>query len=187
MTSGVEENSTGPPPVQLAHTHELNDPVLRLARRLLYTTFADMTDHDWSHALGGVHALVWEGDDLVGHGCVVQRSFLCGETPLRVGYVEAVAVARSRRRRGIGSAIMGELGAVIRRAYDVGVLGTSDDGTHLYSARGWRLWRGQTWAMSPAGVVRTPEEDDGVFVLDDHGALDDSLPLICDWRIGDLW
>jgi aminoglycoside 2'-N-acetyltransferase I len=31
-----------------------------------------MTDHDWEHALGGVHALVWEGADLIGHGAAMR-------------------------------------------------------------------------------------------------------------------
>ena len=35
---------------------------LEAARALLDDVFeGDMTDHDWEHALGGVHALAWEG------------------------------------------------------------------------------------------------------------------------------
>lgn len=34
------------------------------------------TDEDHEHALGGVHALVWEGPELIGHGSVVMRRLL---------------------------------------------------------------------------------------------------------------
>ena len=33
----------------------------------------DISDADWEHGLGGLHAMVWEGAELVGHGSVVQR------------------------------------------------------------------------------------------------------------------
>jgi len=50
-----------------AHTAELDAGTLTAARALLYAVFDDMTDHDWEHALGEVHAPVWEGADLIGH------------------------------------------------------------------------------------------------------------------------
>jgi hypothetical protein len=37
-----------------------------------------MSDHDWDHALGGVHALVWEDGELIGHASVIQRRLLHG-------------------------------------------------------------------------------------------------------------
>ena len=46
---------------------------------------------------------------------------------------------------------------------------------------------GHTSALTPEGVVRTPEEDDSIFVwgADDH--VDIAGELICDWRDGDVW
>ena len=76
-----------------AHTAELDAATLTAARALLYDVFDDMTDHDWEHALGGVHALVWEGADLIGHASVIQRRLLNGGLALRTGYVEGVGVA----------------------------------------------------------------------------------------------
>ena len=29
--------------------------------------------HDWEHALGGLHALMWEEAELVGHASLIQR------------------------------------------------------------------------------------------------------------------
>lgn len=45
-----------------AHTADLDAPTRRAARALLDDVFApDMTDQEWEHALGGIHAFVWEG------------------------------------------------------------------------------------------------------------------------------
>jgi hypothetical protein len=43
--------------VHTAHTADLDTATLHSARTLLHDAFAgDLTDHDWEHALGGVHA-----------------------------------------------------------------------------------------------------------------------------------
>ncbi|HSV65569.1 MAG TPA: GNAT family N-acetyltransferase, partial [Mycobacteriales bacterium] len=83
--------------VRTAHTADLDAGILKAARALLDDVFAgDMTDHDWEHALGGVHALAWEGAELVGHAAVVQRRLLHGGRALRTGYVEGVGVRADR-------------------------------------------------------------------------------------------
>jgi aminoglycoside 2'-N-acetyltransferase I len=173
--------------VALAHTADLDEETRRSARGLLHDVFTDMTDDDWDHALGGVHALVREGEDLVGHASVVQRRLVHQGRALRTGCVEGVAVRADRRGRGIGGSMMTALEGVIRRAYDVGVLGATDDAADFYAARGWRLWQGPTYAMTPSGVVRTPEDDDDVFVLPVVIPLTLHGDIICDWRDGDVW
>jgi aminoglycoside 2'-N-acetyltransferase I len=75
----------------------LDAAALTAARALLYDVCDDMTDHDWEHALGGVHALVWEGADLIGHASVIKRRLLHGGGTLRTGYVEGVGVRADRR------------------------------------------------------------------------------------------
>ena len=82
---------------------------------------------------------------------------------------------------------MAELERVIRAAYELGALGATDEGAALYSARGWRRWQGQTWALAPAGPVRTEGGEGGVYVLDVALDLDVHERLTCDWREGDLW
>ena len=174
--------------MQVAHTADLDVAALEAARALLWDVFgAEMTDEDWEHALGGVHALVWEGAQLIGHASVVQRRLLLGGRALRTGYVEGVAVHADRRGRGHGAAMMDELERIVRGAYDVGALGASEEAAGFYAARGWRAWRGHTWALTPAGRVRTPEEDGGIYVLEVAAALDLSGELTCDWREGDVW
>jgi aminoglycoside 2'-N-acetyltransferase I len=174
--------------VQVAHTADLDTATLRAARALLDQVFgAEMTDHDWDHALGGIHALAWEEGELVGHASVVQRRLLHAGRALRAGYVEGVAVRADRQGRGHGAAMMDALERVMRDAYDLGALGATDAGAGFYSARGWKQWRGHTWALTPGGRVRTEGEDGNVYVLPLAVPLDLSAELTCDWRDGELW
>ncbi|MGO4424893.1 GNAT family N-acetyltransferase, partial [Streptomyces sp. MCAF7] len=161
---------------------------LKAARALLDDVFeGDMSDHDWEHALGGIHALAWEDGELIGHASVVQRRLLHGGRALRAGYVEGVGVRADRRGRGHGAAMMAALERVVRGAYDLGALGSSDEARDFYAARGWQRWQGPTSALTPEGVRRTAEEDGGIFVLPAAVPLDVSAELICDWRDGDVW
>jgi aminoglycoside 2'-N-acetyltransferase I len=174
--------------VRTAHTADLDAATLTAARALLDEVFGeDMTDHDWEHTLGGVHALVWEGDELIAHAAVVQRRLLHRGRALRTGYVEGVAVRPNRRRRGHGAALMEALERVVRGAYEVGALGATDEGADLYIARGWKRWQGPTSVLTPTGIRRTEEEDGCVYVLPVGVPLDLSAELTCDWREGDVW
>ena len=157
-------------------------------RALLGQVFGEeMTDHDWEHGLGGMHAFVSEDGAPIGHASVVQRRLLYGGRAFRTGYVESVAVRADRRRRGVGAAMMNELERVIRGAYELGALGATAEGAALYTSRGWRQWKGETWALSPSGPVRTEREDGDVYVLEVGARLDLTAKLTCDWREGDVW
>jgi aminoglycoside 2'-N-acetyltransferase I len=173
----------------VAHTADLGEAVLGAARALLYEVFGhEMTEDDWEHALGGMHALVWgEEGRLVGHGSVVQRRLMHGGRALRTGYVEGVAVCALRRGRGHGAAVMAELERIVLAAYDLGALGSTDDAAGFYAARGWVQWQGPTFALTPSGRVRTADDDGGVFVLPAAASLDPAGELSCDWREGDVW
>ena len=174
--------------VRVAHTAQLEAGALAAARSLLYGVFDDMTEHDWEHSLGGIHALAYEGSELVGHAAVVQRRLVHGGRALRAGYVEGVGVRADRRRRGHASGMMEALERVIRDAYELGALGASDEARRFYAGRGWRLWGGPLGALTPDGVVATPDEQGGVYVLPVDGVpLDLSGRLVCDWRDGDVW
>ena len=174
--------------VRTAHTADLDAATLTAARALLDAVFAgEMSDHDWDHALGGVHALVWEGDELVAHASVVQRRLVHGGRALRAGYVEGVGVRVDRRRRGHGAAVMEAVERVVRGAYELGALGATEEAAAFYAARGWQLWRGPTSALTPGGIVRTEQEDGSIYVLPAAAPLDLSGELSCDWRDGDLW
>jgi aminoglycoside 2'-N-acetyltransferase I len=174
--------------VRTAHTADLDATTVKAARALLDDVFeGDMTDHDWEHALGGVHALVWEEKELVGHASLIQRRLLHRGRALRTGYVEGVGVRSDRRGRGHGAAMMEALEQVVRGAYDLGALGSTDEAADFYAARGWRPWQGPTSALTPIGVLRTEEEDGGIYVFPLAVPLDLSGELTCDWRDGDVW
>jgi aminoglycoside 2'-N-acetyltransferase I len=173
--------------VRTAHTAELDAASRSAARALLDVVFEDMTDHDWEHALGGVHALVWDKDELIGHSSLIQRRLMHGGRALRTGYVEGVAVRADRRRRGHGAAMMEALENVARNAYDLAALGATDEAAAFYAARGWQLWLGPTSALTPSGIQRTEEEDGAIYVLPLSTRVDLSGDLTCDWRDGDVW
>ena len=173
--------------VRLVHTADLSPAHAAAAQALLRAAFDDLDDTDWEHALGGLHALALDGDGLVGHAALVQRRLLHGGRALRCGYLEAVAVRADRRRQGVGSALMAALEPVVRAAYDLGALGTSDEGRPLYVGRGWLPWRGPTAALTRTGVVRTPGDDGGVLVLPSSAPLDLEGELVADLRDGDAW
>lgn len=174
--------------VTSAHTADLDRATLAAARALLDEAFeGDFSDDDWEHSLGGIHALAWEGDELVGHAALVQRRLLHRGRALRAGYVEGVAVRAGHRRRGHGAAMMEALERVLRGGYELGALGATDDGAAMYTARGWQLWRGPTSALTLSGIVRTPDADGAVYVMPVTAELDLAGEITCDWRDGDVW
>jgi aminoglycoside 2'-N-acetyltransferase I len=174
--------------VQTAHTAELDAATLDAARSLLDGAFrGELTDHDWEHSLGGIHALVWADTELVGHAALIQRRLLHGGRALRTGYVEGVGVRADHRGRGHGSALMEALERVVRNAYELGALAATADGAPLYSARGWKLWTGPSAVLTPSGIVRTEAEDGSIYVFPCAVALDLTGEITCDWRDGDPW
>jgi aminoglycoside 2'-N-acetyltransferase I len=176
------------PDVRIAHTADLDAATLDAARALLDEVFeGDVDEHDWEHALGGVHALVYEDGALVGHAALVQRRLLHGGRALRAGYVEGVGVRADRRGRGHGAAAMAALERVIRAGYDLGALGATDMALGFYAARGWRAWEGELGALTPGGVVPTPDVRGAILVLAAGVPLDLAGTLTCDWRDGAVW
>jgi aminoglycoside 2'-N-acetyltransferase I len=106
---------------------------------------------------------------------------------LRTGYVEAVAVREGFPRSGCGTAVMDVRETVIRAAYELGALGTTEDARAFYAGWGWQAWRGATYALTPTGTMRTASEDGAMYVLPGSAPLDFSGELTCDWRDGELW
>jgi aminoglycoside 2'-N-acetyltransferase I len=173
--------------VRTAHTAELDAATLTAARALFDEAFrGEFTDADWEHGLGGIHALAYEGDELVGHASVVMRRMLYDGRALRTGYVEGVCVSPRHRRRGHASAVMDAIERVIRGAYELGALGATDEAIPLYERHGWRAWQGPLAALTPTGITPTPDEQGAVYVLADED-VDLTLELTADWRDEDVW
>ncbi|MCW2812977.1 MAG: GCN5-related N-acetyltransferase [Nocardioides sp.] len=173
---------------ELVPTARLSAADREQVRDLMDAAFTDFSDHDWAHALGGLHSTARVDGVLVAHGALVQRRLLLGGVDgrsLRCGYVEAVAVDPTRCRQGIGSAVMADLEG-LAEGYDVLALSSSAAGVPFYEARGWHLWRGPSAVLAPTGWQDTPEEDGAIYVLGGTD-LDLDAAIACDWREGDVW
>jgi aminoglycoside 2'-N-acetyltransferase I len=169
-------------------TAALPRSLLGALRELLELAYlGDFSADDWAHALGGLHVLAWDGALLVGHGALVPRTLLTAGRAWHTGYVEAVAVRPSHRRRGLASAIMERLEEDLRANFELGALSPSDDALALYRARGWQPWRGPTFASAGAHATRTPDEDGNVYVFVVRATPPFDGELTCDARSGDPW
>jgi aminoglycoside 2'-N-acetyltransferase I len=169
--------------VSVLHTAHLSPADLAAARALCDASFRGFTDEDWSHALGGQHAVVHADGRLVAHGAIVLRRLLVDGRWRRCGYVEAIVVDEAHRGRGHAGSVLAALES-LAPAYDLLALCSTDEGRPVYVSRGWSLWRGPTFALTPDGVVATPDED-SIYVL--GAGLDVDAPITCDWREGDVW
>ncbi|GAA3295790.1 aminoglycoside 2'-N-acetyltransferase [Streptomyces cinereospinus] len=171
-----------------AHTADLAPAELAAARALVRDAFdGDLTDEDWGHTLGGMHALVHDERGLVAHGAVVMRRARYGGRRLRVGCAEGVAVRADARRRGHGGTVTAALEGVVARAYDLVALSAGDDGARLCAARGRRVCGGRLCALGPDGVVRLPDEEGSTCVWPVPADGDDpDAELLFDWRDGDV-
>jgi aminoglycoside 2'-N-acetyltransferase I len=167
------------------HTADLDASMRSRIRGLMDAAFDGVSDDTYENVLGGIHTLVIEDGELIAHASVVQRRMLYGGRALRTGYIEGVAVRSDRRRRGHGDAMMAVLERFVRSGYQLGALGASADGSHLYTSRGWQLWRGPISAMTPDGIRPTPSAM--VYVLPVSEPVDVSAEITCDWRPASLW
>jgi aminoglycoside 2'-N-acetyltransferase I len=173
---------------RLVHTSDLDHETRHRVHQMVTDAFAgDFADTDWEHALGGMHALIWHHGAIIAHAAVVQRRLLYRGDALRCGYVEAIAVREDFRGRGLARALLDAAEQVIRGAYQVGAVSSSEMARGIYAARGWLPWRGPTSVLAPTGPTRTPEDDGAVFVLPVDVSLDTAADLMCDWRAGDVW
>lgn len=182
---------------RLVHTSDLDDETRGDAHRMVVEAFGgDFADDDWEHALGGMHALICQRGEVIGHAAVVQRRLYYGrlhdaDVALRCGYVEGVAVREDHRGQGLGGVLMDAVEQVVRGGYHLGALGASELGEPLYTGRGWIQWKGPLSVLAPGGITPTPDDDGGVFVLPGDlppaMTLDPSAGLACDWRNGDVW
>jgi aminoglycoside 2'-N-acetyltransferase I len=177
--------------VAIAEPGELTQAVMDTAEALVRTAFGNgFRSHDWLHGVEGVHVVVTEGDELLAHAAVAPRTLRHQDDLLTTGYVEGVAVRGDQQGRGLGRLVMDHAESIIRSRYDIGTLNAVESAAPFYEGRGWRPWRGPTQAECPSGVIDTYDRADRIFILPDAGSarsFEESIPLICDWRVGDLW
>lgn len=86
---------------------------------------------------------------------------------------------------------MAPLHDIVASSYDLGALSASDAAHRLYDSLGWQRWLGPNSAMTPDGIVRTTDDDDGIYVYPCSSAFleraERTGSLRCDWRDGDVW
>jgi aminoglycoside 2'-N-acetyltransferase I len=180
------------PQLRRVATSDLTESEIASMRELLWAAFTDvdggMTEDDWEHGLGGIHVLLELGGQIAGLASVVERELHVDGRPLRTGYVEAVAVAPRSQRSGFGTRVMTEIGSYIGEQFELGALATGTP--DFYERLGWLRWTGPSFVRTPSGLLRTPEEDDGILVLltpTSPPGLDRSASISCEWRPGDAW
>lgn len=169
-------------------TEELDEATLREVRALLDAAFdGSFDDHDWAHALGGMHLLVRVDGLVAAHASVVPRALDVDGVPFRTGYVEAVATLPSHQGRGLGTAVSTAATELVRTAYELGALSTGRPA--FYERLGWQRWAGETWVRQGVRLVRTADEDDGILVLRTGPSRELELTgaLACESRPGDDW
>jgi aminoglycoside 2'-N-acetyltransferase I len=173
-------------------TPDLTAPEIAAIRELLVAAFGPdederFTEHDWDHAVGGIHFVLDTDGEIVGHASVVEREIQVDGRPLRTGYVEAVAAAVDCQGTGLGSLLMADVSSFIRDSFELGALGT---GRHrFYERLGWRRWTGPSFVRTADGPRRTPDEDGFILVLPTPSSppLDPTGSISCEWRPGDVW
>jgi len=174
--------------VEILPTGNLGSTGARELHDWLAVAYAgDFAEEDFAHAIGGLHALIRDTRGIVSHAAIVPRIMVCDGHPLRVGYVEAVATRSDQRRRGYANQVLGKIGEIIARNYDIGVLST---GLHeVYSPLGWQRWRGASYVQTTCERVRTADDDGGIMVLRTSRTpvLDLGGTIVADWRSGDIW
>lgn len=171
---------------------ELTPAEVDAIRAMLDAAFWDdederFTDHDWDHALGGVHVVLDDDGEIVCHASVVERELHVAGRPVRTGYVEAVGTAPQRQGQGHGTSVMREIDAIIEADYELGALGTGEHG--FYERLGWRRWVGPSSVRTAGGERRSPDEDGYIMVLltPRTPPIELDSPISCDERPGDDW
>ena len=144
--------------MRLFTTGELTSLEVKAIRELLDVAFAPdederFTEDDWQRAIGGMHFVLDVDGAVAAHASVVARVLHVRGAPLRTGYVEAVATAPSRQRRGLGTSVMRNVGKYISERFELGALGTGSHG--FYERLGWVAWAGPSSVRMPDGERRT--------------------------------
>jgi aminoglycoside 2'-N-acetyltransferase I len=174
--------------VHIFRTDDAPDRLLEDARAVVFGAFeGGFSEDDWSHALGGWHAVVTESGRVVAHASVILRQLEIGNRKLAAGYVEGVGTESAARGEGHGTRAMTEIAKIIRRDFELGALST--EAHKFYERLGWERWRGPTLVRSATGLTRTEDEDEGIMVLrfGRSASIDLTASISCEERSGDDW
>jgi len=112
-------------------------------------------EHDPQWARVDWHVLVWEGDEIVSHVEIVERTATVGGRPVRLGGIGGVATLKAFRRRGLAEAALKVAVDYMRQvlAVDFGLLICAETMLPYYGKFGWKLVARQMWIGQPQGRV----------------------------------
>jgi aminoglycoside 2'-N-acetyltransferase I len=156
-------------------------------RALLDIAFeGDFSDADADHADGGIRALAFDGETVIGHAALVGRPMQVNGVPVTVGYVEGVAVHPDRQGQGHGAVLMRMIDERAQHTYALTMLSTGEHA--FYEKLGWVRFLGKSYVDQHGVRVRTADEDDGLMVrTTDPSWHIRGCVVVCDWRAGDVW
>lgn len=141
---------------EVARAEELDSARRAEIIRLCAIAYEEDFDQLFEGLPNSTHVLAYQDGKLVSHAAWVTR-WLQPERQesLRTAYVEAVATAPEYQRRGLATAVMGEMAVQIGN-YDLGALSPFD--VAFYERMGWELWRGPLAIRTESGLLSTPDE-----------------------------
>jgi aminoglycoside 2'-N-acetyltransferase I len=186
---GVPAPYIGVVDLAIVSSEEIDTATRAELRRLWADAFGErFSEHDASHAYGGVHVLARDGTRLIGHASAVTRRIRFGDGPWSsVGYVEAVAVQPDRQREGIGRRIMSALRTEMSSRWPVALLSTGR-ATHFYELLGWERWRGPSYTQTATGLVQDTDHGGLMILRLDPAAVPDLVVRVtCEDRPGSAW
>ena len=178
--------------LRIAQTEDLGEAATAAISALCTAAFDEPWDDAWDRVGPGVHVYASGAGGMLAHALIVDRGLYLGHEPdlaLDVGYVEWVATRPDVQGQGHGTAVMREIGRIIRDEYVLGALAT---GSHAFYERlGWETWRGPTSVRMPDGQrVRSPQDDGNVMILRTPRTpepLDLGGPIAVGWRAEEPW
>ncbi len=178
--------------VQTASTDQLSAERFAEIDALCESAFGFPFAQVWERVGQGIHVTAEVGGRIVAHAMLVDRRIYIGvelDTALDAAYIENVATHPEAQGRGHATAVMDEVGRIVREEYEIGALGTRDQG--FYRRLGWSVWGGATHVRTPDGErLRTPGSDGEVMVLPTPRTppgISFEEPIAIDWRPGQPW
>lgn len=173
-------------------SEELGPERLDELTALCEAAFEEPFAEAWERIGPGLHVMAERDGRIVAHAMVIDRRIYLGheaDIALDVGYVEHVATLPALQGKGLGSAVMREIGRIIGLEYTLGALASGSNA--FYERLGWETWAGPTSVRMPDGErVRSAGEDGHVLVMRTPRSpadLDLHAPIAIDWRSEEPW
>ncbi|HTX93199.1 MAG TPA: GNAT family N-acetyltransferase [Anaerolineales bacterium] len=111
----------------------------------------DGEDTQWARS--DWHVLVWEGEEIVSHVEIVERTAAVGGRPVRLGGIGGVSTLKAWRRRGLAEAALKVAVETLHRPLkvDFGLLVCGEVMIPYYSKFGWKLLGRPMWIEDQPG------------------------------------